>query len=208
MIANQRLAFVLLTLSTTATLNAEIIDFGLVSGDFTSSFTQGSFTVGVAPSNTMAAADLDRDDVATFSSLPSNIAAFANSTSGTGVLRVTRSTGGSLFSFDGVDMGAFGSTPNTVSLTGFFGGFSVGTDSFTPTASGSAYDSFAASALSGLTLDALDIDFGSLSGAADIVAVDNLDLTLVASAAVPEPSSFACLLLGGIGLYARRRRRS
>jgi hypothetical protein len=28
------------------------------------------------------------------------------------------------------------------------------------------------------------------------------------SAAVPEPSSFACLLLGGIGLYARRRRRS
>lgn len=29
-----------------------------------------------------------------------------------------------------------------------------------------------------------------------------------ASAAVPEPSSFACLLLGGIGLYARRRRRN
>lgn len=193
------------------TVTAEIIDFDGAPppSDYGGgAYTEGSFSVALAPSNTVAPANFEIGDVSleTGSPFSTEIATYPFGT-GNGVLRVTRAIGGSLFSFANIDLGAFGSTPSIVTVTGLLGGSTVASDNFNPNTAGT-FQNFAASNLSGQTLDTLDIDFGTIFGQEDVVVADNIDLTLVASAAVPEPSSFACLLLGGIGLYARRRRRS
>lgn len=176
-------------------------------------YTEGNFSVDVATSSGVSSANFKIDDtgVASGGSLPTAQATYQGTT-GNGILSIVRTIGGTLFNFDQVDLGAFGGSPLDVTARGFLGAVEIASDTFSPApAPGSgtgSFGSFNAVNLAGQTIDSLQLDFGNVVDFDQVVAADNIDLTLVASAAVPEPSSFACLLLGGIGLYARRRRRS
>ena len=100
---------------------------------------------------------------------------------------------------------------NAVTLFGYTGGIS-GTQVATQVINLNSSTSFInnlATGFDGVDLDGLRISVGATSSG-NLTAIDMLDLELLAgtSVAVPEPSSFAILMLGGAGFWLKRRRQA
>ena len=109
-------------------------------------------------------------------------------------------SGGGRFLFNSIDLeGAVGTGVATIS--GMLSGGSVFSELFNFATGGLVLNS---SVNSAVEIDELEIN---LVGTNTIYfGIDNIDVTAVASAAVPEPSSIAFLMLGGAGFWFKRRR--
>ena len=139
---------------------------------------------------------------------------------GGGVLKIVSATGGN-FNFNALDFSAFdfsGTGSQALKVEGFLGGSSVGVDQYT-LANTKVFDptygnwtTEVASILSGKTISEIDITLNASNAAGSISNenVDNVVLTPVQVAAVPEPSTLALLglaIMGASSIRLRRRRR-
>ena len=111
-------------------------------------------------------------------------------------------SGGGKFLFNSLDLEGAVAGGGVATISGLLGGGSVFSEMFN-FAKGAMVSAF--SAFSASEIDELEIN---LVGTNTIYfGVDNINVTALAPpAAVPEPSSFAILMLGGAGFWLKRRR--
>ena len=138
---------------------------------------------------------------------------------GGGVLGIHKESPGA-FTFSGLDFAAyrnFGAGSQTLNITGYLGGIAMGSDVFTLATTNifspsySNWTHLSAVNLSGVLIDDLEISLpGSLTSNSDLsfqtyAAVDNVSLD---AGGVPEPATWAMMMLGfaGLGAVLRARR--
>jgi hypothetical protein len=136
---------------------------------------------------------------------------------GGGVLDIVSASAGD-FKFSGLDYAAYDSSDSgsqTLSITGYLSGSPVGTESYTLANTNVFNPTYAnwttenASGLAGVTIDDLKITLNAGGGetASFLQGIDNVNLNV--AGAVPEPASWAMVLIGffGLGATLRSRRR-
>ena len=126
---------------------------------------------------------------------------FASGSSGT--LKIVSATPGTLFDFNGIDVGSAGA--GSVTVIGYDMGTLVGTDTFAGANTGlpGTYHTYTSTNLTDLS--ALYITLPAAPPASE-TAIDNVVLT-VPAAVTPGPSTFAYLATGMAGAFAAARRR-
>jgi hypothetical protein len=134
---------------------------------------------------------------------------------GGGVLDIVQSSSGA-FTFFSLDYAAYAGTgvgSQTLHITGYLGGLAVGADTYTLANTSSASPAFSnwtlesASSLAGVKIDDLKITLngGLTDSSLFFQAVDNV---VLGSATVPEPATWAMMLVGfgAVGATLRARR--
>lgn len=192
----KRIAMVLLALGVPGAATAQTITFdalGGANGSFFSSYSESGFDVALT-SGTICVAKNFGNPIPDLFGGPACSTAETSST-----LRITRSGGGA-FQFVGADFATQNGTSSytfqgfLASLSQYSGGGTLpGNGAFATYASGN----------SGTGIDELFISFAADGGASSY----NVDNIVLASTAVPEPSTVALLAAGLLGMGAVRSRR-
>ena len=100
---------------------------------------------------------------------------------------------GGLFTFERIDVGQFGLGVTAIDVTGYLGGVEQGTDTFLTPADANVYATVGSVLLAGKPIDELQVRLDGSRRLAGVKEVDNIVLTPLGAAPVPEPATLATL---------------